>query len=174
MSGGTTIAGCTIIAKNQISSARVLAQSWRSHHPDSSFFVLLLDSPTGFFRPEREAFQIIPLNALQIRNLSGFLFRYGRGDAANAAKPFFFLHLLDRESVKDLVYLAPEIFVLGPMNDLSNMLDGADVVITGNMKHFLTRDSGAQAEGLSGAGDYLPRLVALRDSINTRRVLRWW
>ena len=35
--------GCTIIARNYLAQARVLAETFREHHPDGRFFVLVID-----------------------------------------------------------------------------------------------------------------------------------
>src|SRR5437588_1601306 len=47
-------AGCTIIAKNYIAMARVLADSFKRFHPESPFFALLLDPIEGCFDPRQE------------------------------------------------------------------------------------------------------------------------
>ncbi len=57
-------AACTIIAKNYLPMARVLADSWHALCPGYPFFVLLLDSPQGFFDPEGEDFEIIDVSQL--------------------------------------------------------------------------------------------------------------
>ncbi len=36
---------CTIVARNYLAQARVLADSLRRHHPDGTFVVLLVDDP---------------------------------------------------------------------------------------------------------------------------------
>ena len=86
-------AGCTIIAKNYLSMARVLAESWHKFHPDAPFFVLLLDSPVGYFSPESEDFKTVLVTELGIPNLPGFLFKYSILEASTAVKPFFLSHL---------------------------------------------------------------------------------
>ena len=52
-------AACTIIAKNYLPMARVLAESWLKYHPDSPVFVLLMDSPTGYFDTSNESFKTV-------------------------------------------------------------------------------------------------------------------
>ena len=50
------LAVATIVAKNYVSFARVLAQSFLSYHPDVPFFVLLSDEVDGYFDPEPSRF----------------------------------------------------------------------------------------------------------------------
>jgi hypothetical protein len=59
-------AACTIVAKNYLSFARVLARSFHAHHPDLPFFVLLADEVDGYFDPAQEPFQLIPFCDLDI------------------------------------------------------------------------------------------------------------
>ena len=46
---------CTIIASNYVAFARVLAESFREHHPDGRVFVLVIDDRRGRHRPGRRA-----------------------------------------------------------------------------------------------------------------------
>ena len=82
-------AACTIIARNYLPMARALAESWTAAHPGSPFYVLLLDSPQGFFHPELEPFQTILLDKLEIPNLEGFLFKYTVLRPAPRSSPTF-------------------------------------------------------------------------------------
>src|SRR5271167_2048166 len=98
-------AACTVIAKNYLPMARVLADSWRKFHPDCPMFVLFLDSPQGFFRPEDESFCSVFASDLQIRNLPGFLFKYSILEASTAVKPYLLNYLFRQYSVDKLLYL---------------------------------------------------------------------
>ena len=45
---------CTIVSKNYLPFARVLARSYVEHHPGVRFFVLLVDRVDGYFDPAEE------------------------------------------------------------------------------------------------------------------------
>src|SRR5215831_9500479 len=47
-------------------NARVLGESVRRHHPDARMFVLLVDRLDGHFAPDREPFELIRLEELDI------------------------------------------------------------------------------------------------------------
>jgi len=64
---GDSLAACTIISKNYLAHARVLAHSFREYHPNLPFYVLLVDRIDGYFDPTEEPFTIIPLEQLPIR-----------------------------------------------------------------------------------------------------------
>ena len=51
------VAACTIIARNYLAHARVLADSFFAHHPDGEFTVLLIDDEAREFDGSREAFR---------------------------------------------------------------------------------------------------------------------
>ena len=101
-------AACTIIAKNYLPMARVLVDSWRKFYPDCPFFVLLLDSPRGFFSPEDENFQTVLTSELDIPNLHGFLFKYTVLEASTAVKPYLLSYLFRRYNIDKLLYLDPD------------------------------------------------------------------
>ena len=49
---------CTIVARNYLAFARVLAESFLRIHPDSSFTTLVVDAEFGF-DPSDEPFQVV-------------------------------------------------------------------------------------------------------------------
>lgn len=168
-------AACTVIAKNELSMARVLAQAWQNVHPDGSFIALLLDSAKGFFHPEREAFQIILSAQLQIPDLPGFFFRHVREEAASAVKPFFFSYLFSQYPIEHLIYLAPESLVLNPLDDLLEVLCRADVVLTSHITRPLPHDNATLSDSdIFRMGCYAPGFLALRRSARSCQLLRWW
>jgi hypothetical protein len=50
---------CTIIAKNYVAHARVLARSFAAQHPGGGFRVLVIDDHDGYLRAEDEALEDI-------------------------------------------------------------------------------------------------------------------
>ena len=114
-SANTEFAACTIIAKNYLPMARALAQSWHAAHPGCPFFVLLLDSPHGFFDPAKEEFETVLTSELDIPNLSGFLFKYTILEASTAVKPYLLYYLFARYEIEKLLYLDPDILVFKPL-----------------------------------------------------------
>ena len=90
------IVAATIAAKRHLSLARVLANSFREHHPEIPFFVLLADEVDGRFDPSREPFQILQLSELAIPTLARFRFHYRQQELTYAATPYLLAHLLQR------------------------------------------------------------------------------
>src|SRR5207244_706871 len=89
LSSGETLAFCTIVSKNYLAQARVLANSIHTHHPDSPVFVLLVDRVDGCFDPQAEPFTLIEIEDLPIPTLPRFCFKYSVLELNTAAKPYF-------------------------------------------------------------------------------------
>src|SRR5664279_779679 len=98
--------GCTIIARCQLAKARILFQSWQRHHPDAAFIVLILDSPSGFFHPESEAFSAVRPSQLGIPNVEGFLFQYPFPDVVSSILPYFLSYLFETRAIDKVLYLS--------------------------------------------------------------------
>jgi len=169
------LAGCTIIAKNYLPMARVLAESWRRFHPDSPFFVLLLDSPVGCFSPENEDFKTINISELGIRNLQGFVFKYSVLEASTAAKPYFLLHLFRTYSIKKLLYLDPDIQILSSLASLGTLLDDANVLLTPHLTSPVPPDGCSPSDRtILLAGAYNLGFLGLRKGDVSLELLEWW
>src|ERR1022692_4746716 len=167
-------AACTIIAKNYLPHARVLAESWHKFHPNCPLFVLLLDSPTGFFTPAEEDFKTILISELAIPNLEGFLFKYSVLEASTAAKPYFLLHLFKSYSIRKLLYLDPDIQVLSSLESLSALLDDSNILLTPHLTSPLPLDHRSPSDrSILLAGTYNLGFIGLRNSEVGRRMLEW-
>ena len=168
-------AACTIIAKNYLPMARVLADSWRKFYPDYPFFVLLLDSPRGFFRPEEENFQTILTSELEIANLNGFLFKYSVLEASTAVKPYLLSYLFRRFNIDKLLYLDPDILILNSLDPLRNYLDDSNVLLTPHLLSPLPNDGLTQTDhDVLKSGTYNLGFLGLRNSVAAERLLQWW
>lgn len=171
----TDFAACTIIAKNYLPMARVLADSWKRFHPDCPFFVLLLDSPAGFFSPEDEVFQPVLTSELDIPNLNGFLFKYTVLEASTAVKPYLLNYLFRRYHIDKLLYLDPDILIFESLAPLSSYLDEANILLTPHLLSPLPNDCRSQTDhDILKSGTYNLGFLGLRRGIESDRLLRWW
>lgn len=130
MSGTQRAAICTIIAKNYVAQARVLADSVAEHHPDIPCHVLIVDDYEGFIQPAEERFEVISMSELGIPDLARFRFKYSVVELCTAVKPFLMEHLLNVTGVEKLVYLDPDIMVTGSLDPVFAELDAHDVLLT--------------------------------------------
>lgn len=167
-------AACTIIAKNDLCKARVLASSFRQYHPDAPFVVLVVDRIDGHFDPEQEKFYLIESEQLEIPNPKRFFFQYDLLEASTAVKPYFLAHLLRQGDVKKLVYLDSDILVTRSLDSLSRKLDEHSILLTPHLTAPYTDDSRPGELQILEAGTYNLGFIALRQSEGTSRMLSWW
>ncbi len=166
---------CTIVSKNYIAQARTLAESVRIHHPDSSFTVLLVDRPDGYFDPNAEPFTVLPIERLPIPDLPRFCFQYNVLELNTAAKPFFLAQLLKLSGTAKLVYLDPDIVVLHRLDALARLLDEHNVVLTPHLLEPYPLDGKRLHERhILLSGTYNLGFVAVSAGRETDRMLRWW
>ncbi len=171
----SALAACTIVSKNYIPFARVLADSFHRHHPGGRFFVLLVDRNEGRIDPEKEPFTLIEAEELQnIPDRDGFLFKYTLLEANTAVKPYFLQHLFERYGLEDLVYFDPDILITGSLAELAQLLERHSIVLTPHLTEGI--DDGAHPDELAvlQAGAYNLGFLALRRTEVTERLLPWW
>src|SRR4029450_12607391 len=83
-----------MLAKGYLSFARVLARSFRAHHPAVPFFVLLADEVDGYFDPAQEPFAVKTLEELGIGDLVRLRFQYAQQPFSYALTPYLLGHLI--------------------------------------------------------------------------------
>ncbi len=168
-------AACTIVAKNYLPMARVLAESWNQFHPDSPFFVLFLDNPDGFFAPEAESFESVYTSDLDIPNLQGFLFKYTVLEASTAVKPYLLSYLFREYGIHKLLYIDPDILIFNSLSNLSDYLESSDILLTPHLLEPIPNDGRRQTEhDILKSGTFNLGFIGLRNGIESERLLRWW
>ena len=169
------LAACTIVSKNYIAYARVLARSFLDAQPEGRFFVLLVDRNDGHIDPEAEPFTLVEVENLEnVPELPSFLFKYTLLECNTAVKPFFLEHLFETYDLETLAYLDPDILVTGSLDELCRHLEEHAIVLTPHLTHPV--DDGAHPDELAilQAGTYNLGFIALRRGELTHRLLRWW
>ncbi|GAB4487479.1 MAG: hypothetical protein OHK006_16700 [Thermodesulfovibrionales bacterium] len=135
------LAACTIISKNYLCFARTLARSFRRHHPDIDFFVLLVDRIDGCFDPESEEFSLVRLDQLDnLPDRQELCFRYNVIELSTAAKPFLLEYLFRAYTLDRLLYIDPDIYVLRPLDAVYRMLDDHEIVLTPHVTRPMPAD----------------------------------
>jgi glycosyltransferase involved in cell wall biosynthesis len=165
---------CTIIAKNYLGQARVLAESLAKHNPEARFFVMLTDRIDGYFDPDAEPFTVIPIDALPIPDLNRFCFQYTILELNTAVKPYFLEHLFTHHGARKLVYLDPDIMVFNSLQPLAELLDRYAIVLTPHLTDAV-RDGRKPSEiEILRAGTFNLGFLALANRPTVSRLLDWW
>jgi hypothetical protein len=168
------LAVATIVAKNYVSFARVLAQSFLSYHPDVPFFVLLSDEVDGYFDPGAEPFRLVRQSELGIPDLPRLRVRYDRKQVAVTSKPYLLSHLLDR-GFGSVIFLDPDIWVLGSLDHLFSLVREHAVVLMPHLLAPLSVEDGVERElNILQSGVYNGGFVGVSARPAARAFLSWW
>lgn len=117
---------------NYLAKARVLAETVKRHHPDWVMHACLVDrEPPGFkFDLDKEPFdEVTWSDDLDIPLLQGWLFGHDVVELCTAVKGTMLRRLLQQGADK-VIYLDPDIAVLGTLQPLVNMLEQHEVLLT--------------------------------------------
>jgi glycosyltransferase involved in cell wall biosynthesis len=165
----------TIVARNYLAYARVLAASLARHNPGTRLHVIILDDPDRRIPPE-PSFEIIRADELPFDPPSDFHTMaaiYDVTELATAVKPWVFEHLFDR-GASVAIYLDPDMEVfdcLGPLEPWT-LEDG--LLLTPHVTEPLPQDGKRPDErDLLLAGIYNLGFLALSANV-AKTFLPWW
>ena len=92
-STGEPLHACTIVARNYLAQARVLIDTFRTHHPDGTFHLLLVDEPDTE-RPEVPGAEVVMIDEIGVEPavLEQMIVSYQLIELATALKPWLLRH----------------------------------------------------------------------------------
>ena len=172
--GSVNVAACTIISKNYLPYARTLCHSFHKYHPDTPFFVLLVDRVDGYFQPEHEPFYTIGIEELDIPDRYGFCFKYTILELNTAAKPYFLSYLFDKHGVQKLIYLDPDIQIFRSLSHIVELLDNNSIILTPHLTVPIEDNYKLNELDILLAGVYNLGFIAISQTPTTRNFLEWW
>jgi glycosyltransferase involved in cell wall biosynthesis/SAM-dependent methyltransferase len=166
---------CTIIAKNYVAFARVLAKSFREQHPESRCWTLVVDDTEGYLEPSGEPFELVRTADLGIEDFEAMAARYDVLELSTAVKPWLLRHLLHDRGLERLAYLDPDIQVFAPLTEVDSLLDDHEMVLIPHLTEPIPDDGRKPSEAdILIAGAYNLGFVALSRRPEVDAVLDWW
>jgi glycosyltransferase involved in cell wall biosynthesis/SAM-dependent methyltransferase len=166
---------CTIIAKNYVAAARVLAESFREHNPDGTCSVLVIDQHEGYIDPASEPFELITIPQLEIERFERMATLYTVLELATAVKPWLLRYLLGKGGAERVVYLDPDIQIYDSLAELDRLLGEHHVVLNPHLTHAMPRDGLRPSEtDILIAGAYNLGFMGLAAGPQTDEMLDWW
>jgi glycosyltransferase involved in cell wall biosynthesis len=166
---------CTIIAKNYVAYARVLARSFREHHPDSRCFVLVIDDVSGYIDPAQEPFELVTPEELDLDEFATMAARYEVLELSTAVKPWLLKHLMHDRGLEKIAYLDPDIEVHASLSEIDALLDDNDIVLIPHLTEPIPDDGRKPSqEDILIAGAYNLGFVALARRPPVDGLLEWW
>src|SRR6188768_489364 len=122
-------AACTIISRNYLSHARILASSYLQHHPGAHFYVLSIDVlPDGW--DAGKDVRVVGPEELDLPFFSELCFKYDVTELCTAVKPALLSLLLNRYHEETVAYLDPDILVMRRLDELTATLRTSEIVLT--------------------------------------------
>jgi len=111
-------AACTIVAHNYLPLARIAARSFLNHHPESSFYIVIVDRPTETRQIREDGIEIVPVTEIDFgaEGYCNMATIYDVTEFATSVKPFALKHLLQFHDC--VLYLDPDIKVFNRLDDL--------------------------------------------------------
>jgi glycosyltransferase involved in cell wall biosynthesis len=165
----------TIIARNYLAYARVLAASLARHNPGTRLHVVVLDDPDRTISHE-PSFEIIHADELPFdppSELHTMAAIYNVTELATAVKPWVFQHLFDR-GAPVAVYLDPDIEVFDSLGPLERLTREHGILLTPHITEPLPQDGKRPDErDLLLAGIYNLGFLGLSAEA-AKTFLPWW
>jgi hypothetical protein len=168
------VAAATIVAKNHLSLARVVAQSFSKQHPEIRFVVFLADEIDGYFEPDNEDFEVLPLSKLGLEGKDRLCFRYPQQSLSYACTPMLIEYLLN-SGFGRVLFFKQESMVLARMDDALERLQSCSVLLTPHLVDPLAGCDATERElTILLSGVYNIGFVGMSESESSRRLLSWW
>jgi hypothetical protein len=169
------VTACTIVARNYLAHARVLARSYAAHHDGERLAVLVVDAEVGPpLRSADEPFDVIrpselPLDPVEYRRMATI---YDVMELSTAVKPWLLQLLLDRGAPSAL-YLDPDIEIFAPLIDLGPLAAQHGIVLIPHTLAPIPEDGKKPTpQDIADAGVYNLGFIAVGPA--ARPFLVWW
>lgn len=125
---------CTVVARNYLPAARVLARSYLKHNPDHDFVIAVIDAPFGESATEAGWRVVGPQEfGIEPGEYGRLATAYSITELATAVKPYLLREL--RKTSDVVVFLDPDIEVFAPMAELADLATSHSIVLA---PHYLT------------------------------------
>jgi glycosyltransferase involved in cell wall biosynthesis len=163
---------CTIIARNYLPFARVLAATFAEHHPDGRLTVAIIDDlqhTTG-----QEPFEVIHLDEVvaEMSELHRLAMIYDVTQLATAVKPLVMRQLLEL-GAPHVLFLDPDIWIFSALDDIADLAAKHSIVLTPHTTRPMPRDGQKPNEAdVLTAGAYNLGFLGLGPGSN--EFIEWW
>lgn len=167
------VQACTIIARNYLAQARVLAESFLEHHPDDNFSVLVIDDERSPLSARGEVFELLrPTDiGLEPQEFHRMAALYSVLELSTAVKPWLLRHLLARGT--EVLYLDPDIQVFTPLDEVPRLAREHAIVLTPHTTAPVPQtDTDVPETTILIAGMFNLGFIALGE--DTDDFLDWW
>ncbi|GGM57434.1 hypothetical protein GCM10008956_36380 [Deinococcus arenae] len=152
--------------------ALTLAQSYLDKNPESLFYVFYLgEEPT--YIPDSARTIVKVVDEEMINDLKSRAFYYEITELSTSIKPNCFRYLGEL-GFKKIIYLDPDIFIYKSLEDIDNLLENQNIIITPHSTEPIY--DGLLPDDLSflRSGSYNLGFIAIRWNDKTKLFIDWW
>src|SRR6266700_4629607 len=140
-------AACTVVSRNYLSDARVVAESYLKHHPGAHFYTLVIDgdeggkveqalSPARFITPD-------DLDTLSFSDLS---FRCTATELCCTLKPGLIRLLFRKYHEREVIYFDSDLLIMRRLDEAIGALATTSILLTPHLLKPIPRDGLRPAE----------------------------
>ena len=169
----TNFAACTIVAHNYLPQARILAESFKKFHPDSTFYIVIVDRPIEARLVRSDDFQVVPITDIDF-GTEGFGLMaaiYDVTEFATSVKPFVLKQLVGSHDC--VFYIDPDIKVFAPLSPLvEKTVETGWSLTPHSMKPIKRNEWQPTEQEIKAAGIYNLGYVGVTK--NSIEMLEWW
>ena len=165
---------CTIVARNYLAQARVLARSFNEHHPDCPFTVLIVDELSGGKKEPGGEVELLTLDEIGLDQGDAHRMPmiYNVTELSTAVKPWLLRQLL-KKGPGPVVYFDPDIEIFAPLDDIAWLAQKHGIVLTPHVTEPMPRDNLSLTEtDILGSGIYNLGFIAIGPG--SEAFLDWW
>ena len=166
---------CTVVARNYLAAARVLARSFHDHHPGGKCWTLIIDDVDHEVDDAAEPFEVIRPEELQIDAWHRMTAGYSVVELSTAVKPWLLRHLLDVSGAERITFLDPDVQIFDSLMEVEELLQSYAVVLNPHLTAPLPRDGHRPAEtDILASGSFNLGFAGFAASDEVHAMLGWW
>jgi hypothetical protein len=161
-------AAFTVCASNYFGKALVLQQSYQKYHPESDFYVLIVDKKHTRLDTQHSGAHVLWVEDLGIEGFSSYAFKFDLVELSTNVKPYTMTILLGHYD--QVLYLDPDICVYSDLSPVFDALACNSIVVT---PHALTPNETADC-GFLRFGSFNLGFLGVSKCEESFEFLDWW
>jgi hypothetical protein len=167
----------TICSNNYLALAKTLADSYHDHNPGGKFVICLVDKKSEEVDyAQFKNTEVIAVADIGIPGFTDLADKYDIVELNTAVKPFFIAYLFNHDPlISKVVYLDPDIYVLGSFDEVDKELADNTLVITPHIiKPYPLDEQVLPERTFLNYGIYNLGFIALNRCAEADGFLNWW
>ena len=166
---------CTIVARNYLAAARVLARSFAAYNPGGTCWTLVIDDVDEELSDDGEPFTLVRPEQLQIELWHQMTAGYSVLELSTAVKPWLIRHLLRDRGVERVTYLDPDIQVFDSLDEVDELLHEHPLLVNPHLTAPMPRDGHRPAEtDILASGSFNLGFAGFAAGNELDSLLDWW